>query len=78
MTTQPRDILIAWLGDAYAMEGQAVELLERELERLDHYPEIRTNNPARRAGDGGLDWEAAAQLTEQCLQRSAMGAGAKR
>ena len=69
MTTHPRDNLIAWLGDAYAMEGQAVELLERQIERLDHDPEIRTNNPARKAGDGGLDWGAAAQLTEQYLQR---------
>jgi ferritin-like metal-binding protein YciE len=42
MTTQPRDNLIAWLRDAYAMEGQAVELLERQIERLEHYPEIRT------------------------------------
>jgi len=42
MTTQSRDNLIAWLRDAYAMEGQAIELLERQIERLEHYPEIRT------------------------------------
>jgi ferritin-like metal-binding protein YciE len=41
MTTQPRDNLIAWLRDAYAMEGQAIELLERQIERREHYPEIR-------------------------------------
>lgn len=42
MTAQPRDNLIAWLRDAYATEGQAIELLERQIERLVHYPEIRT------------------------------------
>jgi ferritin-like metal-binding protein YciE len=41
MTTHPRDNLIVWLRDAYAMEGQAIELLERQIERLDHYPEVR-------------------------------------
>jgi ferritin-like metal-binding protein YciE len=41
MTTQPRDNLIVWLRDAYAMEGQAIELLERQIERLEHYPEVR-------------------------------------
>jgi ferritin-like metal-binding protein YciE len=41
MTTNPRDNLIAWLSDAYAMEGQAIELLERQIGRLEHYPEMR-------------------------------------
>jgi ferritin-like metal-binding protein YciE len=40
MTTQPRDHLLVWLRDAYAMEGQAIELLERQIERLEHYPQI--------------------------------------
>jgi ferritin-like metal-binding protein YciE len=41
MTTQPRDHLLVWLRDAYAMEGQAIELLERQIERLEHYPQVR-------------------------------------
>jgi ferritin-like metal-binding protein YciE len=41
MPTPPRDNLIAWLRDAYAMEGQAIELAERQVERLEHYPEFR-------------------------------------
>jgi ferritin-like metal-binding protein YciE len=41
MTTNPRDNLIAWLSDAYAMEGQAIELLERQVGRLEHYPQMR-------------------------------------
>ena len=42
MTTHPRDNLIAWLRDAYAMEGQAIQLAERQIERLEHYPELRS------------------------------------
>lgn len=37
--TTPRDNLISWLRDAYAMEGQAVSLLETQIDRLEHYPE---------------------------------------
>ncbi len=37
--TTPRENLEAWLRDAYAMEGQAVTLLETQIERLDHYPQ---------------------------------------
>jgi len=37
--TTPRDNLISWLRDAYAMEGQAVELLETQIKRLESYPE---------------------------------------
>jgi ferritin-like metal-binding protein YciE len=37
--TTPRENLISWLSDAYAMEGQATELLEAQIKRLEHYPE---------------------------------------
>ena len=37
--TTPREDLISWLRDAYAMEGQATQLLETQIERLDNYPE---------------------------------------
>jgi ferritin-like metal-binding protein YciE len=32
--------LDAWLRDAHAMENQAVELMERQTERLKNYPEL--------------------------------------
>ncbi|WP_029010710.1 ferritin-like domain-containing protein [Azospirillum halopraeferens] len=35
-----KETLIDWLRDAYAMETQAIEMLERQTERLEHYPEL--------------------------------------
>jgi ferritin-like metal-binding protein YciE len=37
--TTPRESLTAWLRDAHAMEGQAITLLETQIERLESYPE---------------------------------------
>jgi len=39
--TEPREHLIHWLRDAYAMEKQALEICERQSERIEHYPELR-------------------------------------
>jgi ferritin-like metal-binding protein YciE len=39
--TTPRDNLVAWLRDAYAMEGQAIELLESQIKRLENYPQAQ-------------------------------------
>ena len=36
-----RENLTTWLRDAYAMENQAIELLEQQVSRLEHYPELR-------------------------------------
>src|SRR5688500_5632218 len=38
--TDPKKHLIAWLRDAYAMEQKAIEILSRQTERIDNYPEI--------------------------------------
>ena len=35
-----KDNLIAWLRDAHAMESQAVEMLERQVDRIKNYPEM--------------------------------------
>ena len=35
-----KDTLTDWLRDAYAMESQAVEMLERQSERIKSYPEV--------------------------------------
>jgi ferritin-like metal-binding protein YciE len=36
-----RENLTAWLRDAYAMEHQAIEILEKQANRLESYPELR-------------------------------------
>jgi ferritin-like metal-binding protein YciE len=36
---EARESLTAWLRDAHAMEGQAITLLETQIERLESYPE---------------------------------------
>ena len=36
-----RDNLTVWLRDAYAMETQAIEVLEKQASRLEHFPELR-------------------------------------
>ena len=35
-----KETLTDWLRDAYAMESQAVEMLERQAERIKNYPEV--------------------------------------
>jgi ferritin-like metal-binding protein YciE len=37
--TTTRESLAAWLRDAHAMEGQAITLLETQIDRLESYPE---------------------------------------
>lgn len=39
--TKPREHLLHWLRDAYAMEKQALEMCERQAERIENYPELR-------------------------------------
>jgi ferritin-like metal-binding protein YciE len=41
MSNTARDIFITGLRNAHAMEIQARELMERQSERLDEYPEVR-------------------------------------
>jgi ferritin-like metal-binding protein YciE len=36
-----RDLFIIGLKNAHAMERQAQEMLERQIDRMDKYPEIR-------------------------------------
>jgi len=38
--THPKDVLIDWLRDAHAMESQAVEMLERQVDRIENYPDL--------------------------------------
>jgi ferritin-like metal-binding protein YciE len=41
MTQTARDIFVVGLRNAHAMEVQARELMERQSERLDDYPEVK-------------------------------------
>ena len=38
---QPRDRLVQWLRDAYAMEQQAESLLDTQAKRIEHFPELQ-------------------------------------
>ena len=42
MSNTARDIFITGLRNAHAMEIQARELMERQSERLDEYPDVKT------------------------------------
>jgi len=62
--TTPRENLATWLRDAYAMEGQAIELLESQIQRLENYPEAQPR--LRSHLDETKEQQAA---IEQCLER---------
>ena len=36
-----KDRLLQWLRDAHAMEEQAITMLDSQVQRLEHYPELR-------------------------------------
>ncbi|MGE5479819.1 MAG: ferritin-like domain-containing protein [Chloroflexota bacterium] len=40
-TLKTRENLIDWLKDAHAMEQQAIEILEKQRDRLENYPEAK-------------------------------------
>jgi ferritin-like metal-binding protein YciE len=40
--SEPDTHLLHWLKDAYAMEKQALEMCERQSERIEHYPELKS------------------------------------
>lgn len=40
MASNARDLYVTGLVNAHALEQQAVQLLERQVERLEHYPEM--------------------------------------
>jgi ferritin-like metal-binding protein YciE len=41
MSTEPREHVLDWLRDAYAMEQQALETCERQVERIENYPDLK-------------------------------------
>ena len=64
MAQTAKDILIVGLRNAYALEGQAIELTERQSERLEHYPELRA-----RIRQHLEETRQQRAMVEQCLQR---------
>ncbi len=63
MAQTARDIFVVGLRNAHAMETQARELMERQAERLDDYPEVK----AKVAGHLQETNEQLKRL-EQCLE----------
>ena len=64
MAQNPKDQLIEGLRNAYALEGQALEITERQAERLEHYPALRAR--IQQHVDETRQQQA---LVEQCLNR---------
>lgn len=62
--TNKQETLIQWLRDAHAMEEQAETMLKAQAERLDHYPELRTQ-----IEDHIVETQGHAQLVKSCIKR---------
>jgi ferritin-like metal-binding protein YciE len=63
MATTVRDIFATGLRNAHAMETQARELLERQAERLDDYPDFKA-----RVSEHLRETNEQMKRLEQCLQ----------
>jgi ferritin-like metal-binding protein YciE len=63
MPNTARDIFVVGLRDAHAMEIQARELLERQSERLDQYPEVKAKVTEHLGETNGQ-----LERLEQCLE----------
>ena len=44
MADEAREVLIVGLRNAHAVESQAVELLERQVQALDDYPDAQSKS----------------------------------
>lgn len=64
MVQSARDILIDGLRNAHALEGQALEITQRQVERLEHYPEMRA-----RIQQHVEETRQQQAMVEQCLSR---------
>ncbi len=64
MASSAQDIYITGLKNAHALEKQAVQLLERQIERIENYPEM-----AARLKSHAEESQVQAQRLEQILER---------
>jgi len=62
MADNNRDLLIAGLKDAYALETQALDMMRTQQSRLDQYPELKA-----RIGQHVTETEQQMQRLETCL-----------
>jgi ferritin-like metal-binding protein YciE len=65
MPNTARDIFVVGLRNAHAMETQARELLERQSERLDEYPEVKAKVTAH-LGETNEQLKRLEQCLEAC------------
>jgi hypothetical protein len=68
MAESVQDIYIAGLRNAHALEVQAMQLLERQVERIDSYPEMLgsiSRSPARSRSGWSRSWTASARATRR-------------
>jgi ferritin-like metal-binding protein YciE len=63
MTNTARDLFVVGLRNAHAMEVQARELMERQSERLDEYPDVKTKISSHLK-----ETNEQLQRLEQCLE----------
>ena len=61
--TDVRDVFVAGLRDAYAMEKQAKDMMESQANRLEDYPELQS-----RAAEHARETEAQIERLRQCLE----------
>jgi ferritin-like metal-binding protein YciE len=64
MTDGPQEHLLDWLRDAHAMEKQAEQMLESQIARLEHYPDLR-----RKLEEHLAETRRQATLVEDCIKR---------
>jgi ferritin-like metal-binding protein YciE len=62
--TAPGEHLMHWLRDAHAMEKQAIESVENQIDRLRNYPELRNW-----AQDHVQAAKQHRELIRQCIER---------
>jgi ferritin-like metal-binding protein YciE len=55
---------VSWLRDARAMESQAIEMLEKQLTRLDQYPQLKA-----RVQQHLDETRGQADMLDRCLER---------
>lgn len=64
MTAENRDLLVAWLNDAHAMEKSLIPILENHAEDLEDHPQLASR--VRRHRD---ETERHAERVKECLAR---------
>lgn len=59
-----KDVLIGWLNDAYAMEKNQINVLERQVKHAEEHPQIKQRLESHLA-----ETRRHAEMVEQCVER---------